>query len=124
MYFILIRICLVSLFVLFFSSCTQKSAETVVVYGDFPQTIGLKGQTVPLDTALFRYPFRIRVQGDRAVCSICMARSTSAMLSAIPASAISPLSASGERRPKNSFPWKISDGKGIFCGHSMPVNRN
>ena len=34
---------------------------------DFPQTRELKGTVIPLDTALFRYPFRIRVQGDMAV---------------------------------------------------------
>ena len=34
---------------------------------DFPQTIELKARVQPLDTALFRYPFRVRVQGDKAV---------------------------------------------------------
>lgn len=45
----------------------MRGPETSVFYGDFPQTIELQGRTIPLDTALFRYPFRIRVQGDRAV---------------------------------------------------------
>ena len=34
---------------------------------DFPQTRELKGTVISLDTALFRYPFRIRVRGDKAV---------------------------------------------------------
>ena len=41
--------------------------ETAVSYGDFPETIELKGTPVPADTALIRYPFRIRVHDGRAV---------------------------------------------------------
>lgn len=59
--------CLISLSALSLSSCTQKTVATSVVYTDFPQTIELKAKVQPLDTALFRYPFRIRVQGDKAV---------------------------------------------------------
>jgi hypothetical protein len=33
----------------------------------FPETKALHGRTIPIDTALFRYPWRIRVNGDRAV---------------------------------------------------------
>ena len=31
------------------------------------QNVQLKGEEVPIDTALFRYAYRIRVQGDKAV---------------------------------------------------------
>lgn len=34
---------------------------------DFPQEKELKGEIVQLDTALFRYPFRIRIEGDKAI---------------------------------------------------------
>ena len=33
----------------------------------FPETKALHGRTIPIDTALFKYPWRIRVNGDRAV---------------------------------------------------------
>ena len=59
--------CLISLSALSFSSCTQKKVATSVAYMDFPQTIELKARVQPLDTALFRYPFRVQVQGDKAV---------------------------------------------------------
>lgn len=49
------------------ASCTSAPREEVSSYTDFPQTLELKGRTVPLDTALFRYPFRIRVQDDKVV---------------------------------------------------------
>ena len=44
-----------------------RDRATSVAYMDFPQTIELKARVQPLDTALFRYPFRVRVQGDKAV---------------------------------------------------------
>lgn len=49
------------------TACTSVSRKDVLPYADFPQTLELKGKTVSPDTALFRYPFRIRVQDDRAV---------------------------------------------------------
>ena len=49
------------------AACTSAPRNEVLSYTDFPRTLELKGRTLPLDTALFRYPFRIRVQGDRAV---------------------------------------------------------
>ena len=49
------------------ASCTSAPREEVSSYTDFPRTLELKGRTVPLDTALFRYPFRIRVQDDKVV---------------------------------------------------------
>ena len=40
----------------------EAEAETT-----FPETKALHGRTIPIDTALFKYPWRIRVNGDRAV---------------------------------------------------------
>lgn len=48
-------------------ACTAAPRGEGSLYADFPQTIELKGEAIPLDTVLFRYPFRIRVQGDKAV---------------------------------------------------------
>ena len=33
----------------------------------FPQKGELQGRVIPLDTALFRYPYRLEVRGDRVV---------------------------------------------------------
>lgn len=49
------------------TACTPAPRSEGLAYADFPQTVELKGKVIPLDTALFRYPFRIRVQGDKAV---------------------------------------------------------
>lgn len=48
-------------------SCSLQTSSGYGTYADFPQTRFLEAETVPLDTALFRYPFRIRVRGDKAV---------------------------------------------------------
>ncbi|MDO4181670.1 MAG: BF3164 family lipoprotein, partial [Bacteroidales bacterium] len=42
----------------------QTESEEVV---NVTETEILKGEVIPLDTALFRYAYRIRVAGDRAV---------------------------------------------------------
>lgn len=61
----------ISLFFLFiFISCgtkNEKYAENVFPYSEFPQEKELKGEVIELDTALFRCPFRIRVEGDKAI---------------------------------------------------------
>ena len=44
------------------AACTSAPHKAGLVYADFPETHELKGEAIPLDTALFRYPFRIRVQ--------------------------------------------------------------
>lgn len=49
------------------AACTSTPHCNGVSYTDFPKTQELKGVVIPLDTALFRYPFRIRVQGDKAM---------------------------------------------------------
>lgn len=57
-------------FLLFLISChpTKKEyGENVSFYSEFPQELKLEGEIIEIDTALFRYPFRIRVEGDRAV---------------------------------------------------------
>ena len=52
---------------LWLAACSRPLRERVTVYDGFPQTAELAGTPLPLDTAVFRYPFRIRVQADRAV---------------------------------------------------------
>lgn len=49
------------------AACTSTPHSKGLAYAEFPQTRELKGKVIPLDTALFRYPFRIRVQEDKAV---------------------------------------------------------
>ncbi|MGN0049100.1 MAG: BF3164 family lipoprotein [Bacteroides sp.] len=44
-----------------------KSEVSSDIGYNFPETIYLEGHTVPLDTALFRYPWRIRAKGNRIV---------------------------------------------------------
>ncbi|MCE9222273.1 BF3164 family lipoprotein [Bacteroides thetaiotaomicron] len=51
-------------------SCGTKNmeyTENVFPYSEFPQEKELKGEVIELDTALFRCPFRIRVEGDKAI---------------------------------------------------------
>lgn len=45
----------------------QSRPENVIVYSKFPVQKELKAVTVELDTAIFRYPFRIRAHGDRII---------------------------------------------------------
>lgn len=49
------------------AACTPQTRKDVTPYADFPQTIELQAETMPIDTALFRYAFRIRTQGDTTV---------------------------------------------------------
>lgn len=49
------------------AACAPVAPETSgQTYDDFPETCRLQAELVPIDTVLFRYPFRVRVQGDRA----------------------------------------------------------
>ncbi len=59
----------VGIFLLSFllAACTTAPPGKGVPYDAFPETRSLMGRVLPLDTAVFRYPFRIRVQGDKAV---------------------------------------------------------
>lgn len=56
---------LLSLFYSF--SCATKENQKCSSCIKFPQEKELKGNTVELDTALFRYPFRIQIEGDKAI---------------------------------------------------------
>lgn len=49
------------------AACSSSGMKEMSRYSDFPQEVELKAQVVPLDTALFRYPFRIRIEGDKAI---------------------------------------------------------
>ena len=49
------------------TACTTQTRKDVNTYADFPQTVELQAETMPIDTALFRYPFRIRTKGDTVV---------------------------------------------------------
>ena len=51
----------------FFFSCGTQYPKDTLSYIDFPQERELKAQVVTLDTALFRYPFRVRIKGDKAI---------------------------------------------------------
>lgn len=50
-----------------FTACTSVSDERMMSYVDFPETRELTARTLSLDTALFRYPYRVRVQDSKAV---------------------------------------------------------
>ena len=55
---------------LIFLSCGTKHTkygDNVFLYSEFPQVEELKGEIIELDTVLFRYPFRIRVEGDKVI---------------------------------------------------------
>lgn len=62
-------------FLLIFLSCGTKHTkygDNVFLYSEFLQVEELKGEIIELDTVLFRYPFRIRVEGDKVIVMICM----------------------------------------------------
>ena len=65
--YLFIIACLISLFSFSLSSCRQEVQKTNVAYVDFPRTIELKARVIPQDSILFRYPFRVHVQGDKVV---------------------------------------------------------
>uniref|UniRef100_UPI0027DC2FA5 BF3164 family lipoprotein n=1 Tax=uncultured Bacteroides sp. TaxID=162156 RepID=UPI0027DC2FA5 len=49
-------------------SCSQSPKTFLgIKYLDFPEEKHLSAQVIELDTALFRYPFRIRIKGDKAI---------------------------------------------------------
>ena len=55
------------LLVFLFTACTSVPDERMTSYVDFPETRELTARTLSLDSALFRYPYRVRVQDDKAV---------------------------------------------------------
>ena len=67
---IVLKIYISFLLLFIFVSCGTKHkeyAENVLPYSEFPLEKELKGEVIELDTALFRCPFRIRVEGDKAI---------------------------------------------------------
>ncbi len=57
---------LFGLFLFLFAACTSVPPQETS-YADFPETRNLSARTMPLDTALLRYPFRIRIQKSKAI---------------------------------------------------------
>ncbi|GCB33720.1 hypothetical protein KGMB02408_06650 [Bacteroides faecalis] len=58
------------LFLFFFVSCGIKQkeySENIYPYADFPQEKEIIGEVIELDSVLLRYPFRIHIEGDRAI---------------------------------------------------------
>ena len=53
--------------IFFFFSCSSKKNNEETAYKDFPQEKELKAETIVLDTAIFKFPFRVQIEGDRAV---------------------------------------------------------
>lgn len=58
---------LAAFFLAFFSCTSNKPLEGVLTYSAFPQEKKLTAQTLEIDTVLFRYPYRIRVMGDKVI---------------------------------------------------------
>lgn len=114
--------CLISLSALSFSSCTQKKVATSVAYMDFPQTIELKARVQPLDTALFRYPFRVRVQGDKAV--VMDLHGTDYFCHVFHYPGFRYFASFGKRgeAPEEMLSAEISDGMVNLCGDLMLVS--
>lgn len=106
------------------AACTSAPRNEVLSYTDFPRTLELKGRTLPLDTALFRYPFRIRVQGDRAVVLDLHGEDCFCHAFSYPAFCPFPLSAGVAKLPASNFPLKMSDGAAMVCGFSIPISPN
>ncbi|MDR3267772.1 MAG: TolB-like 6-bladed beta-propeller domain-containing protein [Tannerella sp.] len=48
-------------------ACSRTHREDYVRYDTFPEEIALTGEAIPLDTALFRYPFRIAIRDSVAL---------------------------------------------------------
>lgn len=49
------------------TACSSRQSESVLSYSDFPEERSLTATTIELDTALFRYPYRVRIEDDQAV---------------------------------------------------------
>ena len=58
-----------SLFVLIcvLMGCKKQTDGNIIHYTSFPNEKELKAVTIELDTAIFRYPFRMRAQGDKII---------------------------------------------------------
>jgi len=56
-----------TLALLFFLAGCQSKHGNVITYNHFPSQKELKAVTIELDTAIFRYPFRMRANGDKVI---------------------------------------------------------
>lgn len=61
------RVCVYILLIIHLISCNQSGVKEYPRYTDFPQEKKLIADLVSLDTALFRYPFRIAVRDSIAI---------------------------------------------------------
>ncbi|CDD96802.1 uncharacterized protein BN604_03020 [Bacteroides intestinalis CAG:315] len=101
-----------------FTSCASKSDVSIIdTYTDFPQEQELKSKTILLDTALFRYPFRLHIGNDKAVVLDLHGTDYSFMRSAILIFITYLLLGSVGMHRKICFLPKIFDGMGLFGGH-------
>ncbi|MDR3261953.1 MAG: TolB-like 6-bladed beta-propeller domain-containing protein [Tannerella sp.] len=57
----------ISLLISMLFSCSLNTGKQYIVYKSFPEEKTLKSEVIPLDTALFRYPFRITVRDSIAI---------------------------------------------------------
>ena len=58
------------LLLFFLISCgtkTREYAENVYPFSKFPQVKEIKGEVVELDSVLLQYPFRVHIEGDKAI---------------------------------------------------------
>lgn len=49
------------------ASCSSPKQDSVMRYSDFPEEQHLTAKEIPVDTALIRYPFRVRIEGTQAI---------------------------------------------------------
>ena len=102
------------------ASCTPGKQEGNR-YNDFPETRQLVAETMPLDTALFRYPFRVRVQEDKvAVLDLHGADCFLHVFSYPDMHYLASGGRRGERLPR-CCRRRTSVGAITGCGHWMPT---
>ena len=82
----------------------------------FPETKALHGRTILIDTALFRYPWRIRVNGDRAVVEDLHGPDYFFHLFCTPTSVTFPLFPNVVKDRKKCCRPRIFVGRGMICG--------
>lgn len=105
-------------YIFLFLSCTSRSVISGKEdYTDFPQEQELKAKTILLDTALFRYPFRLHIGDRKAIVLDLHGTDYFFMHSVILISVTCLLSGSVEMHRRTCFLLKIADGMGLFCGH-------
>jgi len=65
--FFLRQICLPTFLFCCIILCSCSHGEAYLHYATFPEEVALHGEDIPLDTVLFRYPFRITVRDSIAI---------------------------------------------------------